>query len=624
MSSDMPDVLWHLRHLFAGSPHGGVADADLVQRFVLHRDEAAFELLLRRHAALVLRVCRAILRDHHLAEDAFQATFLTLARKAGSIGRRQAVAGWLYRVARNASLKARGRQARDSARSLVEEPPAAPLPAPDDLSPVLHEELGRLPEKYRLPLVLCFLEGQSHADAARQLGWPKGTVAGRIARARDVLRRRLTRRGQVLPAALLGTALAPAAGSAVPPTLVPSTVRAALAFLSGNAAAVSAPVLRLTEGVLHAMFLAKLKSIAAVSVVACVLVGGLGTLALAQKPAGPGAKSPAAAEPAPTLPDSPDPRVVQRLKEHSIQNLKKIGLAAHEHLDVFKHLPTDILGADKKPLLSWRVKVLPYLGHADLYKEFKLDEPWDSEHNKKLLKKIPEVYRTGTEDGDSHGTFYQGFAGADAMFPPGRTVAVGDIPDGFSNTILVVEAGTPVPWTRPVDLPYAADRPVPKLGGAFKDVIHAVLADGSILPIKRDYDEKLLRLAITRNDNQDLDILKLRAYPPPPPKAESLLDRLLAAPFAAARARAEAQAMAELARANREQAEAARREAEALKKEPEKLKEALRDLGTRLEKLDRKPASEDARGLLEEFERTRAELRLLRVKVKELERSLAK
>jgi RNA polymerase sigma factor (sigma-70 family) len=625
MSSDRPDALRHLRRIIADPQHRGIADADLVQRFVLQHDEAAFELLVRRHAGMVLGTCRAILRDYHLAEDAFQATFLTLARKAGSIGQRNAVAGWLYRVAQHAALKARARKARDAAQSLTAEPVAASPPAEDDMTFVLHEELGRLPEKYRLPLVLCFLEGQSHADAARQLGWPKGTVAGRIARARDILRKRLTRRGEVLPAALSGTGLAAATHSAIPPILVPATVQASLAFLSGDTSAVSIPVLRLSEGALRAMFLSKFTSVAvAACVVVCALLGGLGTLALAQKPSDPSPPSRSAVDSGTPPRKAEDPKDLQKLKDRSILNLKQIGLAVHNYHSVFNHLPNNILGADKKPLLSWRVQLLPYLEHNDLYREFKLDEPWDSEHNLKLLRKIPDVYRTGTEARGSHGTYYQGLAGADTVFPPGQQLSLADITDGTANTILAVEGGTPVPWTKPVDIPYAADKPLPKLGGVFKDVIHTVLVDGSVFAMKRDCDENLLRLAITRNDNQELDILKLRAYDLPPPKVERFLFPWEAARIAEARARAEAEAMAARAQEAMQRADQARSEAEMLKKAQEKVKEALRDIGAQLEKLDKKPTSDDVKGLREELERTRAELRFLRDKVKRLEQSVAK
>src|SRR5262249_48128930 len=154
--------------------------------------------LVRRHGPLVLGVCRRVLRDRHAAEDAFQATFLILLRRARSLDRRGSVASWLYTVAYHVALRARADAARRP-------PPARPVPQPPeagwaDLQPVLDEELGRLPDSYRAVVVLCYLEGKTNVEAARLLGWPVGTVKGRLARARDLLRARLTRRGITLSA----------------------------------------------------------------------------------------------------------------------------------------------------------------------------------------------------------------------------------------------------------------------------------------------------------------------------------------------------------------------------------------------------------------------------------------
>src|SRR5688572_3594453 len=138
----------------------GPTDVDLLGRFADGRDQAAFELLVWRHAGMVLRVSRAVVRDHHAAEDVTQAAFLALARKAGSIGRRDAVAGWLYRVARRLAVRT-ARQRRISTADL-DHVPARPDAPPDEVSPRLHAELARLPEKYRLPVLLCFFEGLTH------------------------------------------------------------------------------------------------------------------------------------------------------------------------------------------------------------------------------------------------------------------------------------------------------------------------------------------------------------------------------------------------------------------------------------------------------------------------------
>jgi RNA polymerase sigma factor (sigma-70 family) len=259
-----------------------LTDAQLLERFALHRDEAAFEALLYRHGPLVFGVCRRLLFDPHDAEDAFQATFLVLARKAGAVGRRALLGNWLYGVAyrvaaraRKTTLRRRGRENADADLAGVpdREPPAEP-----DLSPLLHEELQRLPDKYRGPVVLCYLEGKTNEEAAAQLRWPVGTVKGRLNRARALLRSRLARRGVALTTGLLAaqTLTAP-----VPAALLNGTFQAALSFAAGTAAvggAASAPALALTKGVLQTMLLSKLKHVAA-AVLSLAVFAGAGGLA---------------------------------------------------------------------------------------------------------------------------------------------------------------------------------------------------------------------------------------------------------------------------------------------------------------------------------------------------------
>jgi RNA polymerase sigma-70 factor (ECF subfamily) len=179
---------------------GSPGDADLLRRFAADRCEEAFATLVRRHGPLVLSVCRRVLGDVPDAEDAFQATFLVLARRAGSIADPERLGNWLYGVAARVALKARGSLRRRQAREKqVRLPDASPNPAPpstdDDSAAVLREELGRLPEKYRAAVGLCYLEGKSNAETAGLLRWPIGTVKGRLARARELLRSRLAGRG---------------------------------------------------------------------------------------------------------------------------------------------------------------------------------------------------------------------------------------------------------------------------------------------------------------------------------------------------------------------------------------------------------------------------------------------
>jgi len=254
-----------------------VQDGPLLARFVAGRDQAAFEALLRRHSSLVWNVRRRVLGDEHDAEDAFQATFLILARKAGSLGQPRTLASWLYTVASHVALRAkavagRRRERERSAMNTVQ--PAAHEPAWDDVRPLLDQELSRLPDKYREPIVLCYLKGKTEQEAAQLLGCALGTVSWRLTRARDLLRGRLGRVGLTLTSGALGTLLvAHAAQAAVPHAVVASTVSMAAA------GATAAPqVAALTEGVVKAMGIAKIKVFAA-SLVAAFGLAGSGVVA---------------------------------------------------------------------------------------------------------------------------------------------------------------------------------------------------------------------------------------------------------------------------------------------------------------------------------------------------------
>ena len=224
-----PDELIRILHASYSAPGEGITDAELLVRFAVGKDDAAFELLMRRHADMVWRVCRSVVRDSHDAEDAFQATFFLAARNATAFSGRGSAAGWLYRIARHTALKSRAYRVPSQHSAAIldsmtsADPPDAALA---EIARLLHEELDRLPEKYRAPLVLCYLEGHSHAEVARDLGWPIGTVATRIARGRERLRDRLTRRGASLSVTGVAAALSAGSASAAPPTLVATTVGA--------------------------------------------------------------------------------------------------------------------------------------------------------------------------------------------------------------------------------------------------------------------------------------------------------------------------------------------------------------------------------------------------------------
>jgi RNA polymerase sigma factor (sigma-70 family) len=255
-----------------------MTDAQLLERFVAERNEEAFTLLVARHRSLVLGVCRRVLRREQDAEDAFQATFLMLARQAGSIRRTDAVGGWLYRVARRISTKAGIAMARrKNVESQMDAKTNAPgLPESEsaltELQSLLDEEVGRLPEKYRAPFVLCCLEGKTRPQAARELGWKEGTVGGRLAQARELLRGRLSKRGVALSAALTAVALASRANALVPPTLLQTTAKAALLYGSGKTGAVSASVVALFKGASKTMWWTKTK------IAMLILVAGVGAV----------------------------------------------------------------------------------------------------------------------------------------------------------------------------------------------------------------------------------------------------------------------------------------------------------------------------------------------------------
>jgi RNA polymerase sigma factor (sigma-70 family) len=275
-------VLNHLRRTALRCDAGDTTDAQLLGCFLARRDQAAFEALVRRHGTMVLGVCRRVLRDDHDAEDAFQAAFLVLVRKAASIQPRGLVGNWLYGVAYRTALEARGilarRRTKERQVSAMPEKAAPTADTNSDVRPILDEELDRLPAKYRVPVVLCELEGRSRKEVAGLLQIPEGTLSSRLATAKRMLAGRLSRRGLGVSAATMAACFAEQASAAVvPSTLVAATVRAATQFAAGaSAAAISTNVVLVTEGVLKAMFLSKVKTVTAVFALMAILGGGLG------------------------------------------------------------------------------------------------------------------------------------------------------------------------------------------------------------------------------------------------------------------------------------------------------------------------------------------------------------
>jgi RNA polymerase sigma-70 factor (ECF subfamily) len=730
--------LRQVRKLVAAQTAGRLSDRQLLEQFLARQDESAFTALVQRHGPAVLSLCRSLLRHLQDAEDVFQATFLVLARKAGSIRKRESLGSWLYGVAHRLASKAKARAARHGVRELAAAEEAE-APAADDMTwrelrLVLHEELSRLPEKYRSPLLLCYWEGMTQEDAAVQLGWSKGTLKERVHRARELLRGRLTRRGVTLSAGLVTAMLCGRAGTAAEAlALVNPTTRAALAFAAGKqafAGGLSAAA-ALAEGVIRTMLLTKVKIAAAVLLTLGLLGAGAGVVGQQALSAGEGANGGKAApaqaqadkerlqgtwvlqsgkskgEDAPAsfvgalklvfagdkvtvqfnanakkegtftlnatakpkeidlvengkptlgiyrlqgdeltvcldegaagrppefksqagtthtlmvfrrenaaapqagvdrddLKNEKDPaKLRQRIRElqrelqqtrdelkvtqaklkelqalteqsrreaeaqraqaaeaqaraaereqaakrdalrllaeerekrlaaerkkadeearvraeqaggrHEVANrLKQLALAMHNYHDAFGALPpAAIYSKDGKPLLSWRVALLPFIEQQELYKQFKLDEPWDSPHNKKLLKEMPKVFAPVTGKTKPNFTPFRVFTGKDTVFPGKDAVRLQDITDGTSNTLLIAEAAEGVPWTKPDELPYDAKKPLPKLGGMFKDGFYFAMCDGSVHFVRTPINEPEFRLLILPNDGGVVDLNKL-------------------------------------------------------------------------------------------------------------------
>jgi RNA polymerase sigma factor (sigma-70 family) len=807
-NGQLDHVIQHIRKLVGSDGAEELSDRELLERFTQEREGVYFEALVGRHGPLVLGVCQRVLNHDQDAEDAFQATFLVLARKAGSIRKLESVGSWLYGVAYRLALKVRA----SAARRRLRERQVAAMPQIEpaeeagwqELRPVLDEELHRLPEKYRAPLLLCYIEGKTNVEAARMLGWPAGSISKRLARARNLLRARLVHRGVQLSTAVLATLLAEKTRAALPAALMQSTTKAALLVAAGKAVTgvVSTQVAAWAEGVMRTMFLTKLKigvlfllgltvlavttglvtprspdekpaqtgqedrtappaaartpadlalvpndAMGFVRVSARALWNSeamkkvrrqasreaLGLLSEAEKSLGiaiddidtvtaivvpppgppllvvistarpyarekvrqalvpqgreqqykdktyfsadkdstalyfvsdrmfmvtelgalqkyfnlvasPGARRPlgealklaehkydvvaglhipeglaqmirqeevppaaaflmplldvelgtltmnfdseaktrltlrlpdeAAAEKAVNaietgvgvlkqqlaavqeearkdaflaalvkeatellrtvsltrqkatikvtlegdsasllgmvLPAVQKTRTAAR-RMQSTNNLKQIALAMHNYADAYGHFPPAAIRAtDGTPLLSWRVAILPFIEGDALYKQFHLDEPWDSEHNKKLLEKMPLTYApTNVATKEPYTTFYQVFTGQDTVFEDPQGNKFQDVTDGLSNTLLAVEAGKAVPWTKPEDLRYDPKKPLPKLGGQFPEGFVAAFCDGSCRFISKEVDEKLLRALITRNGGEAVDLGKI-------------------------------------------------------------------------------------------------------------------
>jgi len=342
-------VVQNIRRWVGEDGAGALSDRDLLRQYLTSKDEAAFAALVKRHGPMVLGICQRMLRHAQDAEDAFQATFLVLARKAGAIRKQDSVGGWLYSVAFRVAKKLQATAARRRAREhpLRDGPHAA---SSDDLSwrevqGVLGEELNRLGDKYRAPLLLCYLQGKTRDEAAGQLGWDLNVLRGRLERGRALLRARLTRRGVSLATALLAMGLAEGQAAGISAALLSRALEAATCVAPATAAGgvVSAQVAALTQGVIQAMFLTKVKSIV-VGLAALAFVGtGAGlvtyrTLATEAGPA-PTAAVQKQAEPGKQAKEEMDPfklrQEIERLKIELAKTRLEL-LQAQEQIQILK------------------------------------------------------------------------------------------------------------------------------------------------------------------------------------------------------------------------------------------------------------------------------------------------
>jgi len=285
-TGQLSGIIQHLRRAMLLRDGAGLTDGQLLEDYLSRRDEAALAALVERHGPMVWGVCRRVLSNYHDAEDAFQATFLVLVRKAASIASRELLANWLYGVAHQTALKARAtvakRKVREKQVKEMPEPAVVEQALGNDLQPLLDRELSRLPDSYRVVIVLCDLEGMTRKEAAQHLDLPEGTVGSRLARARAMLAKRLTQRGVTLSGGALAVVVAQNLASAGMQTSVAfSTIKAASLVAVGQVAAtgiISAKVAALTEGVLKAMLFNQLKT--ALAVLLMVTLVGIGATAL--------------------------------------------------------------------------------------------------------------------------------------------------------------------------------------------------------------------------------------------------------------------------------------------------------------------------------------------------------
>jgi RNA polymerase sigma factor (sigma-70 family) len=350
----MTDRLGPMVRRIQREAHAELSDRELLALFGRQGQSAAFEELVRWHGGLVFGVCRRVVGNHHDAEDAFQATFCVLARKAkaGQIARPDALPNWLYGVAYNVARKAKAkgvqRRAKESEKErravAQREERSASEAAAREWREVLDEELNRLPSRYRALVIQCDLEGKTMQEAAELHGCPVGTVKGQLSRARELLRQRLVRRGLTAAGSALSGWLAEEAAAAAPPALVAATVRGVAAWAAGGGAeAFSGSVVALTEEMMRSLLMNKIKIVAALVTAAALVLGSAGGyFAWAGKPGPPTAAqqgaAPAPGDDKPGPGEAAAPRADDEPKEFEVALVKRKPLAADPKDDELRKL----------------------------------------------------------------------------------------------------------------------------------------------------------------------------------------------------------------------------------------------------------------------------------------------
>jgi RNA polymerase sigma factor (sigma-70 family) len=494
-----------IRRLAAQQGAHAQSDLQLLQQFMAESDETAFAAIVQRHGTMVLAVCQGVLRHRQDAEDVFQAAFLVLARKAHTIRKQQALASWLHGVAYRLALKARTRTQRlrqhEHLTAIDQAATPADEPGKCELRRILNEELAGLAEKYRAALLLSYWENKTRADAAGLLGMTPDAFKKCLERARNLLASRLMRRGLV-PSAVAAVALLSQnlAQASVPSVLVQSTSQLAVVFAAGAAVPTTAAVI-LAQGAIRVMTITKWTSmfLATLSLIAVGAGVGFGAYRWAGGN-GEGSAPSAISQPAARAKADKPRTAEEKIREAAARttaanNMKQIGLAMHNYHDSFKALPAHAIYSKdgKTPLLSWRVSILPFIDQNDLYKQFKLDEPWDSAHNKKLIPKMPDIFEPTIGKKEEGKTLIQVFTGPDTVFNGAKRLKLTEITDGTSNTIMAVEAKDAVVWTKPADLVLPKDKDkLPALGGRFSNGFHILMCDGTVNltplnPVAKDF-----------------------------------------------------------------------------------------------------------------------------------------